>query len=98
MAASWRRQTMPQFLECERRVFPMISTHGSIYRCVLVMFTLTLGLATSPSPLTAADEPSSPSFKEVTEIVTFLGSLTGPLPESFANAPVLPAAGFRPEP
>jgi cytochrome c peroxidase len=38
------------------------------------------------------------SDKEVTEIITFLGSLTGPLPESFANAPVLPAAGFRPEP
>jgi cytochrome c peroxidase len=34
----------------------------------------------------------------VTDIITFLGSLTGPLPEGFANAPILPAAGFRPEP
>jgi cytochrome c peroxidase len=38
------------------------------------------------------------SKKEVSEIVEFLGSLTGKLPEDFANAPVLPAAGFRPEP
>ena len=36
--------------------------------------------------------------REVSDIVTFLGSLTGPLPEGFANAPVLPAAGFRSEP
>jgi cytochrome c peroxidase len=30
----------------------------------------------------------------VIEIVTFLGSLTGSVPEGFAQAPVLPAAGF----
>ena len=33
---------------------------------------------------------------EVEAIVAFLASLTGPLPEDFAVAPVLPAAGFRP--
>jgi len=32
----------------------------------------------------------------VDEIVTFLGSLTGPLPEGFECAPVLPAGGFGP--
>jgi cytochrome c peroxidase len=37
------------------------------------------------------------SEKDVRDIVEFLGSLTGKLPEDFANAPVLPAAGFRPE-
>jgi len=36
--------------------------------------------------------------QEVTEIVAFLGSLTGPLPAHFANAPILPAGGFRPKP
>jgi len=36
------------------------------------------------------------SDQEVQEIVTFLGSLTGPLPANFATAPVLPAAGFQP--
>jgi cytochrome c peroxidase len=36
------------------------------------------------------------SEKDVGGIVEFLGSLTGKLPENFANAPVLPAAGFRP--
>jgi len=38
------------------------------------------------------------SDEEARDIVTFLGSLTGPLPEEFANAPVLPAAAFRPKP
>lgn len=33
---------------------------------------------------------------EVADIVAFLDSLTGPLPEQFRNAPVLPAAAFRP--
>ena len=33
---------------------------------------------------------------EVEAIVAFLASLTGPLPKDFAEAPVLPAAGFRP--
>lgn len=33
---------------------------------------------------------------DVQAIVAFLGSLTGALPEDFANAPILPAAGFRP--
>lgn len=33
---------------------------------------------------------------DVQAIVAFLGSLTGALPEDFANAPLLPAAGFRP--
>lgn len=33
---------------------------------------------------------------EVEAIVAFLASLTGPLPEDFAVAPVLPPAGFRP--
>jgi cytochrome c peroxidase len=37
------------------------------------------------------------SEKDLKDIVEFLGSLTGKLPEDFANAPVLPAAGFRPE-
>jgi cytochrome c peroxidase len=36
------------------------------------------------------------SDPEVDEIVTFLGSLTGTLPEGFARAPVLPAGGFGP--
>ena len=35
------------------------------------------------------------SGAEVKEIVTFLGSLTGKLPENFATAPVLPAAPFQ---
>jgi cytochrome c peroxidase len=30
----------------------------------------------------------------VNEIVTFLGSLTGKMPEEFERAPVLPPAGF----
>ncbi len=34
------------------------------------------------------------SEKDVKDIVEFLGSLTGKLPDDFANAPVLPAAGF----
>ena len=39
------------------------------------------------------------SRSEVEEIVAFLGSLTGALPEGFERAPVLPAAGFgRPFP
>jgi cytochrome c peroxidase len=36
------------------------------------------------------------SDQEVNEIVTFLGSLTGTLPEGFERAPVLPAGSFRP--
>jgi cytochrome c peroxidase len=36
------------------------------------------------------------SNAEVDEIVTFLGSLTGTLPEGFERAPVLPAGGFGP--
>ena len=36
------------------------------------------------------------SDTDVNEIVTFLGSLTGALPEGFERAPVLPAAGFAP--
>ncbi len=38
------------------------------------------------------------SDRETSDIVAFLGSLTGNLPEGFANAPVLPAAGFRSKP
>ena len=34
------------------------------------------------------------SDSDVNEIVTFLGSLTGAIPEGFEQAPVLPAAGF----
>jgi cytochrome c peroxidase len=37
------------------------------------------------------------SDKDTSAIVAFLGSLTGPMPENFANAPVLPAAGFAPD-
>jgi cytochrome c peroxidase len=37
------------------------------------------------------------SDPEVESIVTFLGSLTGTMPESFERAPVLPAGGFRPD-
>jgi cytochrome c peroxidase len=33
---------------------------------------------------------------EVQALVAFLESLTGPLPGDFVNAPILPAAGFRP--
>jgi cytochrome c peroxidase len=35
------------------------------------------------------------SDEEVRDIVSFLGSLTGTLPENFASAPVLPAAPFQ---
>src|SRR5262249_41270239 len=38
------------------------------------------------------------SDEETTAIVSFLGSLTGKLPENFASAPVLPSAGFAPAP
>jgi cytochrome c peroxidase len=38
------------------------------------------------------------SDEERSDIVEFLGSLTGPLPEGFANAPVLPVAAFRSKP
>jgi cytochrome c peroxidase len=38
------------------------------------------------------------SDEEMTAIATFLGSLTGALPENFANAPVLPPASFAPAP
>jgi cytochrome c peroxidase len=34
------------------------------------------------------------SGPEVDEIVAFLGTLTGTLPEGFGRAPVLPVAGF----
>ncbi|HTY80327.1 MAG TPA: hypothetical protein VMI34_21040 [Candidatus Bathyarchaeia archaeon] len=34
--------------------------------------------------------------EQIGRIVAFLQSLTGSLPESFANAPVLPAAPFAP--
>jgi cytochrome c peroxidase len=36
------------------------------------------------------------SEPELDQIVAFLGSLTGTLPEGFERAPVLPAAGFGP--
>jgi cytochrome c peroxidase len=36
------------------------------------------------------------SDQDVHDIIAFLDSLTGPLPKSFAEAPVLPAAAFRP--
>ena len=36
------------------------------------------------------------SDQDAQEIVTFLQSLTGKLPDDFANAPALPAAGFEP--
>jgi cytochrome c peroxidase len=36
------------------------------------------------------------SDEETSAIVAFLGSLTGALPENFANAPVLPSSGFDP--
>ncbi len=36
--------------------------------------------------------------EETVAIVTFLKSLTGKLPEDFANAPVLPAASFGSSP
>ncbi len=36
------------------------------------------------------------SAKETEEIVAFLNSLTGPLPENFATAPALPAGSFKP--
>lgn len=36
------------------------------------------------------------SDQETNQIVAFLGSLTGKLPQNFANAPVLPAGGFAP--
>jgi cytochrome c peroxidase len=35
------------------------------------------------------------SDSDVDEIVTFLGSLTGTMPEGFERAPILPAGGFR---
>jgi cytochrome c peroxidase len=37
------------------------------------------------------------SDQDVGEIVSFLESLTGKLPEDFARAPVLPAAEFEPK-
>jgi len=36
--------------------------------------------------------------EETRDVVSFLGNLTGKLPENFANAPVLPPAGFVPAP
>ena len=36
------------------------------------------------------------SDQDTNAIVTFLGSLTGKLPQNFAEAPVLPPAGFAP--
>jgi cytochrome c peroxidase len=38
------------------------------------------------------------SDPEIVDIVTFLGSLTGTLPEGFERAPVLPPGGFGPPP
>lgn len=37
------------------------------------------------------------SDEDISAIVAFLGSLTGQIPEDFANAPVLPSAGFVPD-
>jgi cytochrome c peroxidase len=34
--------------------------------------------------------------QDAEEVAGFLQSLTGKLPEDFANAPVLPASGFEP--
>ena len=50
---------------------------GSLETAVRIMARVQLGAAIGD--------------KEVVDIVTFLGSLTGPLPENFATAPVLPA-------
>jgi cytochrome c peroxidase len=36
------------------------------------------------------------SDQQTNQIVAFLGSLTGKVPQNFANAPVLPAGGFAP--
>ena len=36
------------------------------------------------------------SDQQTNEIVAFLGSLTGKVPQNFATAPVLPAGGFTP--
>jgi cytochrome c peroxidase len=36
------------------------------------------------------------SDQQTNEIVAFLGSLTGKVPQNFATAPVLPAGGFAP--
>lgn len=36
------------------------------------------------------------SDEEVQQIVAFLGSLTGPLPKEFAEAPILPTSAFKP--
>ncbi len=38
------------------------------------------------------------SDDEIKSIIAFLNSLTGPLPENYANSPVLPAAGYVPPP
>jgi cytochrome c peroxidase len=38
------------------------------------------------------------SDKDADAIVTFLGSLTGKVPPNFAEAPVLPPAGFATTP
>jgi cytochrome c peroxidase len=38
------------------------------------------------------------SAQELRDIVTFLESLTGKLPEDFATAPVLPPGGFLADP
>jgi cytochrome c peroxidase len=51
-------------------------------KAVRVMATVQIGIDLSDS--------------EVAEIVTFLGSLTGTIPEGFERAPALPAGGFVP--
>ncbi|HEY3963724.1 MAG TPA: cytochrome c peroxidase [Planctomycetaceae bacterium] len=57
---------------------------GTLPEAVRVMATVQLG--------------KDLSEEDTNHIVKFLGSLTGKLPEGFAGAPVLPAAGFRPKP
>ncbi len=57
---------------------------GTLPEAVRVMATVQLGKDLSDD--------------DVSHVVKFLGSLTGKLPEGFASAPVLPAAGFRPKP
>jgi cytochrome c peroxidase len=75
----------PSFASVDRRLTPPYFHDGSVRslpRTVHIMAKVQLG--------------KDLSNQDISGIVAFLESLTGKLPEEFARAPVLPAAGFEP--
>ena len=63
---------------------------------LLIVISAATALSASRAPAMAKVQLDADlSDAEVNDIVAFLTSLTGSLPEGFERAPVLPASGFR---